>query len=381
MAKRDYYEVLSVEKSVDTEEIKKAYRKLALQYHPDRNPGDARAEERFKEVNEAYEVLKDTEKRAAYDRFGHAGVDGQAAAQGGYGGGYGFDLSDALRAFMREFGGFDFFGQEGGGDHGRERRGGNRQIRLSLTLEEIASGVTKKVKVTKLVPCATCHGRGSSSGETDTCSVCNGTGQIRRVQRSFFGQMVNVSACSRCQGEGEVVRDPCATCGGDGRVEGHETVSVNIPAGVMEGNYMTLRGHGDAGMRGSGAGDLIVVIGEKAHPVFERHGTDILSDLPLHPHQAVLGAKVEVTTLSGKVRVEIPPGIQSGKMLRLRGRGIPGLGGREPGDQLVRIIVVIPTKLSPEERKLYDSLGKITGEEAPRLQKGFFDRIRETFGG
>jgi molecular chaperone DnaJ len=379
MTKRDYYEVLGVEKNADADALKKAYRKLALQYHPDRNPGDARAEERFKEVNEAYEVLNDPQKRGTYDQFGHAGVDGQSAPSG-FPGGFGFDLSDALRAFMREFGGYDFFGQEGAGERGRERRGGNRQIRLGLALEEIATGVTKKVRISKLVPCTTCHGRGSKSGETETCVMCGGTGQIRRVQRSFFGQMVNVSVCARCQGEGEIVKDSCPTCGGDGRVEGQETVEVKIPAGVMEGNYMTLRGHGDSGIRGAPAGDLLVVMQEKPHPLFERHNTDIVTDLAIHPHQAVLGAKVEVPTLTGRVRIDVPAGIQSGKILRLRGRGVPGLGGREAGDQLVRVIVVVPAKLTVDERKLWENLARHTGEEPPKLQKGFMDRMREAFG-
>lgn len=378
MAKRDYYEVLGIEKGADLDAIKKAYRKLALQYHPDRNPGDPKAEERFKEVNEAYEVLKDPQKQAAYDQYGHAGVE--QGAPSGYPGGYGFDLSDALRAFMHEFGGFDFFGQEGG-ERGRERRGGNRQIRLGLTLEEIATGVTKKVRISKLVPCETCHGRGSTSGKTETCSMCGGSGQIRRIQRSFFGQMVNVSVCSRCQGEGEVVRDPCPTCGGDGRVEGQEMVEVKLPAGVMEGNYLTLRGRGDAGIRGATAGDLIVIVAEKPHPIFERHGADILSDLPVHPHQAVLGAKVEVPTLTSRVRIEIPAGIQSGKILRLRGRGVPGLGGREAGDQLVRVVVAIPAKLTPEEKRIWESIAAATGSEPPKLQKGFFERMRDAFSG
>lgn len=381
MAKRDFYEVLGIERGADLDAVKKAYRQLALQYHPDRNPGDAKAEERFKEVNEAYEVLKDPQKRAAYDQFGHAGVDPSAGAPGGgFGGGFAFDLGDALRAFMREFGGYDFFGEERGGGRARDRRGGNRQIRLALTLEEVAAGTSKKVRVTKLVPCATCQGKGSASGKTTTCDVCGGSGQIRRVQRSFFGQMVNVTACERCRGEGELVESPCGTCGGDGLVQGHETVTVDIPPGVMEGNYMTLRGHGDAGRRGGAAGDLIVIFTEKAHPVFERHGRDIVADLPIHPHQAVLGAKVEVATLGGKVRMEIPPGVQSGKILRLRGKGIPGLEGREPGDQLVRVIVVTPTRPGPEERKLFEQLAKLHGEEQPKLQKGFFERMRDAFG-
>jgi molecular chaperone DnaJ len=381
MAKRDYYEVLGIDRNADLDAVKSAYRKLALQYHPDKNPGDAKAEERFKEVNEAYEVLKDPEKREAYNHYGHAAVDGSSSGPSGFPGGFGFDLSDALRAFMREFGGFDFYGQEGGERGGRNRRGGNRQIRLALTLEEIATGVAKKVRLSKMVVCETCHGRGSSSGAVETCPACGGSGQVRRVQRSFFGQMVNVTPCSNCGGEGEIVRNPCHACGGDGRVEGSETINVKIPAGVMEGNYMTLRGHGDTGVRGGPAGDLIVTFAEKPHPAFERHGSDIVSDLPIHPHQAVLGAKVDVPTLGGKVRVDIPPGIQSGKLLRLRGRGLPGLGGHESGDQLVRVFVVIPSKLTVEERKLYEELARATGEEPPKLQKGFFERMREAFGG
>jgi molecular chaperone DnaJ len=381
MTKRDYYEVLGIEREADLDAVKKAYRKLALQYHPDRNPGDAKAEDHFKEVNEAYEVLQDPQKRAAYDQYGHAAVDGSGGGAGGFSGGFGFDLSDALRSFMREFGGFDFFGQEAGGGRGGDRRGGNRQIRLSLTLEEVATGVTKKIRVSKLIACQTCSGRGSSSGATESCSACGGTGQIRRVQRSFFGQMVNVSVCSRCHGEGEVVRDPCPTCGGDGRIEGQETVTVNIPAGVMEGNYMPIRGHGDAGVRGAAAGDLVVYFTEKPHAAFTRHGADVLGVLAIHPHQAVLGAKVEVPTLTGSVRIDIPPGIQSGKILRLRGRGMPGLGGHEAGDHMVRIAVVIPTKLTAEERRLYVGLARVTGDEPPKIQKGFFDRMREAFGG
>jgi molecular chaperone DnaJ len=377
MAKRDYYEVLGIERDADVEAIKKAYRKLALQYHPDRNPGDARAEERFKEVNEAYEVLKYPQKRSAYDRFGHAALDGQAPS--GFPGGLAFDLSDALRAFMQNLGGFDIFGQEGMGG-ARDRRGGTRQIRLALTLEEIATGVAKKIKVNKLVACSRCSGRGSVSGKTEACEVCGGTGQIRRVQRSFFGQMVNVATCASCQGAGEVVRDPCPACGGDGRVEGHETISLNIPAGVMEGNYMALRGHGDAGIRGGPAGDLQVVFVQKPHPVFERHGDDILADLPIHPHQAALGDKVDVPTLAGRARVEIPAGIQSGKLLRLRGKGVPGLNGHAPGDQIIRVIVVTPRALTPEQRQLYEELARASGQEPPKLQKGFFERMKEAFG-
>ncbi|MCA9727456.1 MAG: molecular chaperone DnaJ [Candidatus Eisenbacteria bacterium] len=382
MAKRDYYEVLEIERSASVDEIKSAYRKLALQYHPDRNAGDKTAEERFKELGEAYEVLKDPQKRQAYDQFGHAGVDPSAGA-GAYGG-MGFDLSDALRAFMRDFGGFgDMFGAEGGmGGRRPDRRGGDRQIRLELTLREVASGAKKKVRVRKFVRCGTCAGAGTTSQSgSDTCTTCGGSGQIRRVQRSFFGQMVNVTVCGTCRGEGSIVRDPCTTCGGDGRVEGNETVEVSIPAGVMEGNYMTLRGLGDAGVRNGAAGDLIVIFVEKPDSVFERHGEDVLCDLPIHPHQAVLGDKVEVPTLDGKARVEIPPGIQSGKILRLRGKGIPSLRDKTPGDQLIRVVVVIPTKLSAEQKTLYESLAQATGDKPPKFAKGFFEKVRDAFTG
>lgn len=381
MSKRDYYEVLGIERTADLDGVKKAYRKLAVQYHPDKNPGDAGAEERFKEVNEAYEVLKNPEKRAAYDQFGHAGVDPSHAAGGGaYGGFGGFDLGDALRAFMREFGGFDFFGGDTGPAPGRERRGGNRQIRLALTLEEIFSGATKKMRVHKRVACTACNGHGSRSGATETCAMCNGTGQVRRIQRSIFGQMVNVSACPQCRGEGEIVRDPCSTCGGDGRVDGTGAVTVKIPPGVMEGNYMTMAGEGDAGTRGAPPGDLVVVFTEKKHDLFTRHGDDVIYILPVHPHQAALGDSVEVPTLSGKVRMEVPAGLQSGKILRLRGKGLPGLGGRPGGDQLVQVQVVFPARLGAKERKAWEELARATGPEPPKLQKGFFERVRESFG-
>lgn len=384
MAKRDYYEVLEIPRDADEDAIKKAYRRLARQYHPDHNPDAAHAEEKFKEVNEAYEILKDTEKRSAYDRFGHAAVDPASGAGQGFGGqGFSFDLSDALRVFMNEFGGFDLFGEGGGrGGRGGDRRGGNRQIRLELTLEEIAKGVAKKIKIRKAAPCAACHGRGTQSESgSRTCLACAGAGQVRRVQRSFFGQMVNVTVCPECHGAGEVIRDPCKACGGDGRVEGSETVEIDVPAGVMEGNYMTLRGRGDAGARGGPTGDLIVVFAEKPHPTFERHDSHLLCDLPLHPSQAALGAKVEVPTLAGKVRLDVPAGIQHGKLLQLRGQGLPGLHGRERGDLLVRVLVLTPQKLSSEERKLWEQLRVLGANEAPKAERGLFDRMKEMFGG
>lgn len=381
MAKRDYYETLGLEKGAGADEIKSAYRKLALKYHPDRNPGDASAEDKFKEATEAYEVLTDPKKRQAYDQFGHAGVD-PSAGMGGFGGAEGFDLSDALRAFMRDFGGFDIFGEGGGRGRGVDRRGGDRQIRLELSLSDIAKGVKKKIRVNKMVRCGNCAGKGSNSGSgNQTCPTCQGAGQIRQIQRSFFGQMVNVTTCRTCHGEGEIVNDPCSVCGGEGRTEGNETAEVSIPAGVMEGNYMRLSGLGDAGIRNSAAGDLLVVITEKEDENFRRHGDDLLLDLPVHPHQMTLGGKVDVPTLDGKVRLEIPPATQNGKVLRMRGQGLPGLHGKGTGDLLVRLHVIIPTKLTSEERELYEKLASVTGEKPPKMHKGFFEKVKDAFTG
>ncbi|MEZ4648678.1 MAG: molecular chaperone DnaJ [Candidatus Eisenbacteria bacterium] len=383
MAKRDYYEVLGVEKGAGADEVKSAYRKLALKYHPDRNPGDTSAEEKFKEATEAYEVLSDPKKRQTYDQFGHAGVD-PSAGMGGFGGAEGFDLSDALRAFMRDFGGggFDIFGDMAGRGRTVERRGGDRQIRLELGLSEIAKGVKKKLRVSKMVRCGNCAGKGSNSGSgNETCPTCQGAGQIRQIQRSFFGQMVNVTTCRTCNGEGEIVKDPCSVCGGEGRVKGSETAEVKIPAGVMEGNYLRLSGLGDAGIRNAEAGDLLVVITEKEDDRFRRHGDDLLLELPLHPHQMALGGKVEVETLDAVAALEVPQGSQNGKVLRMRGLGLPGLHGKGTGDLLVRLHVIIPTKLSGEEKTLYEKLAQATGEKPPKLSKGFFEKVKDAFTG
>ncbi|MBM3285807.1 MAG: molecular chaperone DnaJ [Candidatus Eisenbacteria bacterium] len=384
MAKRDFYEVLGVEKSAGPDEIKKAYRKLALKHHPDRNPGSKEAEESFKEVTEAYEVLSDETKRAQYDRFGHAGVDPSYGAGGaGAGGGFGFDLSDALRAFMREFGGLgSFFGDEEMGGRARETRGGDIQIRLKLGLEEIAEGTEKKVRVKKGVPCPHCKGTGGEPGSgVTTCVQCAGQGQVRQVQRSFFGQIVNVTACPRCRGEGRIIENPCRECRGDGVGAGQETVIVKIPPGVMEGNYMSLRGRGHAGFRGSPPGDIIVIFEEKPHEIFERHGDDVLTRITITPAMAALGARIEVPTLGGRAMVEIPPGLQAGKVLRLRGKGIRSVRSREHGDQLIRVEIRVPEKLGARERELYEELRRLEGNRPAKAEKGFFDRIRDAFAG
>jgi molecular chaperone DnaJ len=369
MAQRDYYEVLGVDRNASADEIKKAYRKLALQHHPDRNPGDKGAEDRFKEATEAYEVLRDAEKRRRYDQFGHAGVGG--AAGGGHGFGADFDISDALRAFMRDFGGFPFGDIFGGGGAGtatrqRQRTGNDLQVKVKLTLEEVAKGVEKQIKVNKEVRCKTCNGSGARAGSgMETCSQCGGTGQIRQVQRSLLGQFVNVHECGRCDGRGQIIKDPCGDCAGTGTVRGSETVSVKIPAGVATGNYISVRGGGDVGERGGPSGTLYVVIEEKEHPLFERHGFDVILDLPLSVTQLALGTKVEVPTLSGRVMLKVPAGTPSHKVFRLSGKGIPRLNSYGSGDQLVRVVAWIPDKLGAEEKRLLKELDKSLGNKVP----------------
>jgi molecular chaperone DnaJ len=365
MSTRDYYEVLGVSREASVDAIKKAYRGLALRYHPDKNPGDHDAEERFKEATEAYEVLKDSEKRARYDRFGHAGV---GAGAGGFGGfEQGFDLSDALRAFMEDFG-FGGFGDVFGGAGGRPRRvqkARDRQIHLSLTLEEIAQGARKRLKVRKLTQCPECSGSGAESeADVQSCPQCQGSGQVKQVVRTFLGQTVNVQICSRCRGTGQIVANPCRRCRGEGRVEGGETIEVSVPAGVMAGNFMRLEGRGDAAPPGGRAGDLLVVFDEDEHEIYFRHGNDLLCEVALSVTQASLGIKVEVPTLNGKARVSIPQGIQSGKILRLRGKGLPDLhSGR--GDLLVRVVVETPQRLSRREKDLLRDLGRERGDRDP----------------
>jgi molecular chaperone DnaJ len=387
MTKRDYYEVLGVERGASTDEIKKAYRKKAVQYHPDKNPGDHEAEEKFKEATEAYEVLRDEQKRGRYDQFGHAGVDGGFAG-GGAGGFEGFDLSDALRAFMRDFGGSgfeDIFGGGfGGGPAGRTRaarQGQNLQVRLKLTLEEIATGVSKKIKLRRMGRCTTCGGSGARAGSSpSSCPDCGGAGQVRHVQRSLLGQFVSVAPCRRCQGTGRVVVDPCETCRGEGRTQVTETLSVDVPAGVSEGNYIPIEGKGHAGPQGGPPGDLVILIQEKRHDLFERHGDDILCELPVSFTTAALGGKVDVPTLKGTARLDVPAGTQSHQIFRLRGQGIPRLHSSRRGDLLVRVRVWTPKKLSPEERLILEKLAEIQGE-TPKPDKGLFERLKDVFTG
>ncbi|UCF04450.1 MAG: molecular chaperone DnaJ [bacterium] len=371
MTKRDYYEVLGVGRDTSPDDIKKAYRKLALKYHPDKNPGNKEAEEKFKEATEAYEVLRDQEKRAQYDQFGHAGVSGAGA--GGFGGFGGFDLSDALRAFMRDFGGFggfeDFFGtgatSRGRGGR-RVSRGKDLQVRLKLKLREVATGVTKKIKVNRMITCTSCSGSGAEkSSSKETCPTCHGTGELRHVSRSLFGQFVNITPCTTCGGEGAIIKDPCPECSGTGRVKGSKSVEVKIPGGVSTGNYISLEGQGDVGPRGGPAGDLIILIQEVEDEVFERHGFDVLCDLPVSFSQLALGARVEVPTLDGKAALKIPPGTHSHKIFRLKGKGIQRLHSYGRGDQLVRLVAWTPQNIGKAERQCFEELDSKAKDKPP----------------
>ncbi len=363
MAKRDYYEVLGIDKNASDEEIKKAYRKLAMEYHPDRNQGDKEAEEKFKEAAEAYEVLSDDQKKAKYDKFGHSGLRGGQDFHGFS------DVNDIFSHFSDIFGGAfggssifdDFFG--GGGTQQRSRQrskgtpGSDLKVDLKLSMEEIARGTTKKIKIKKYKECSTCNGTGArSASDFTTCTVCNGAGEVRQVSRSLFGQFVNISPCQNCNGSGKVISNPCRTCSGDGRTYDESTIKINVPAGVTNNSYMTLRGEGNSGKNGGSAGDIIVVFHELAHKHFVRDNDDVIYDLYLSYPEAVLGTEVEVPTLNGRAKLKIDAGIQVGKFLKMREKGIQHLNSHGAGDQLVRINIYIPQKVSSKEKGLLNEL-------------------------
>jgi len=364
VAKRDYYEVLGVPRGASEDEIKKAYRQHALKSHPDRNPGNKEAEARFREAAEAYEILRDPEKRAHYDRFGHAPA---APPGGGFGDFAGFDLADALRAFMRDFGGGGFggfgdaFEQQSSRSGPRERRGNTLELRLPLTLEEIATGVEKVVKIRHMRACSTCHGTGAKEGTTrKTCPVCHGSGQVRLVQRSILGQLINITTCNRCRGEGTVIETPCADCAGEGRRREQSELTIQVPAGVSNGNYIPLAGMGDVGPRGGAPGDLIAHIEEIEHDLFLRDGDDLLVEIPISVAKAALGGRIEVPTLGGgRAAIDVPAGTTPGKLLRLRGKGIRSLKRSKPGDLLVRIDLATPAKLSDRGKKLLQEFDEL----------------------
>jgi molecular chaperone DnaJ len=383
---RDYYEILGVARTADGDTIKKAYRKLALQYHPDRNNGSPESEERFKEATVAYEVLRDADKRSAYDRFGHAGVKG-----GGPGGGFtGFDFADALNIFMRDFGGFgveDLFGGGRGTRRGAaaRSRGSDLRVRVPLTLAEVAEGAHKTLKVRRQDPCGTCNGTGAREGTTAVrCETCGGAGEVRRVQRSFLGQLVSVTTCPTCNGEGQVVEQPCRECAGRGVQQGETTLEVDIPPGVSTGDYITVRGQGSVGARGGTRGDVVVVLEVEEDPRFLREGADIITELPITFTQAALGTEIDVPGVTGTTRIRVTPGTQSGRLLRVRGKGLPQLQGGGRGDLIVRIVVWTPTDLTAEQERLLRQLAPVESEVPANRERetdrGFWSKVKEAFG-
>ncbi|MBS5480200.1 MAG: molecular chaperone DnaJ [Acutalibacteraceae bacterium] len=377
--KRDYYEVLGLQKGASDDDIKKAFRQMAKKYHPDLNPGDKEAEARFKEVNEAYEVLSDAQKKARYDQYGHAGVDPNFGA-GGYQG-YGFDnididLGDIFSSF---FGGM-------GGNGGRRqnpnapRRGSDVSASVVISFEEAAHGCKKQVNIHLISTCEDCGGTGAAKGSSPTtCPVCNGTGQERRQQRTAFGVFQTQSVCSRCHGSGRIIDNPCKTCNGSGQVRKPATVGINIPAGIDDGQVITIRGKGNAGSNGGPAGDLQLQVSVRPHPLFERDGYDVYCTLPLTFAQAALGAEVSVPTLDGNVSYSIKEGTQPGDSFRLKGKGIPYVNGRGRGDEIVQVTVEVPRNLNGEQKKILESFEKATGEGNYQKRRSFFDKLRDAF--
>ncbi|MBL6963478.1 MAG: molecular chaperone DnaJ [Bacteroidetes bacterium] len=381
--KRDYYEILGVNRNASADEIKKAYRQMAIKYHPDKNPDNKEAEEKFKEAAEAYEILSDSDKRNRYDKFGHAGVQGQQ----GFGGG-GMSMEDIFEHFGDIFGGagspFDsFFG--GGGRSGSRRRtfkGSDLRVKVQLTLKDIAHGVSKKIKVKKSVSCNTCGGSGAKDRNSfRSCSACGGSGQVKRATNTFLGQMYTTSTCTSCNGEGQIISAQCGNCRGDGRVMGEEVIDIKVPAGVTDGVQLAVNGKGNAAPRGGVPGDLIVAIEEKEDPNLKREGTNVVYDLYLNFADVALGTQVEVPTIDGKAKISIPAGTQGGKVFRLRNKGVPELNAYGRGDQLIHVNIWVPSKMSTEEKKALENLKKSPNfnPDPDHSEEGIFDKVREMF--
>jgi len=384
MSKRDYYEILGVAKTASADEIKKAYRKVAMQFHPDRNPGDKGAEDKFKEAAEAYEVLSDADKKAQYDRYGHAGVSSNGR---GFSGG-GMNMEDIFSQFGDVFG-EDLFGSFFGGGGGRGRtsrargvRGSNLRVKIKLTYEEIAKGVTKNIKVKKHVVCTTCSGSGAKDkGSVQNCGTCGGSGQVRRVTNTFIGQMQTVTTCPTCNGEGTTITAKCTVCKGEGRVYGEDAISIDIPAGVQEGMQLNLSAKGNAGERGGAPGDLIILIEEEPHKELQRDGMNVAYDLHISFTDAVFGTQLEVPTIDGRAKIKIPAGTQSGKIFRLKGKGFPAVNSYQKGDQLIHVNVWTPQNVSAEEKTMLEKMSHSSNfkPHPDKSDKSFLDKMRELF--
>lgn len=384
MSKRDYYEVLEVPKNATAEDIKKAYRKMAIKYHPDKNPGDKSAEEKFKEAAEAYEVLSNAEKRQKYDRFGHAGMGG--AAGGGFGGGFS-DIEDIFSSFGDIFGGHfggfggGFGGQRGGGRRQRVNKGSNLRVKVKLNLSDMVNGVEKNIKVKKYVSCSHCSGSGAADGAShSTCNTCHGSGQVTQVTNTFLGQMQTASVCPTCNGDGKMITQKCVHCAGEGIVRDEEVIKINIPAGVSEGMQLSMSGNGNAARRGGVNGDLLIQIEEEEHADLIREGNNLIYNLLLSIPEAILGTTAEIPTVEGKVKVKVDAGTQPGKVLRLRGKGLPEINSYRRGDLMVNINVYIPETINKEERKMLETVQNSESfRPSEATSKNFFKKVRNFF--
>lgn len=376
--KRDYYEVLGVNKSATDDEIKKAYRQAAKKYHPDLHPGDKVAEEKFKEVNEAYEVLSDSEKRARYDQFGHAGVDPNFGAGGGSPFGQDVDIGDIFNSF---FGGFGGFGGNRRQNPNAPRRGNDVEEQLVISFEEAAKGCKKTISYSNVITCDDCHGTGAQKGTTaETCSACGGTGRVTVSQRSPFGVVQTQRACDSCRGRGKIIKTPCRTCNGNGRIRRNKKVDITIPAGIADEQVLNVGGHGNSGINGGPAGDLHVYIRVKPHEVFERRGDDVWCEMPITVSQAILGDEVTVPTIDGKVSYSVHEGVQPGDVFKLKGKGIPHLNGRGRGDQYVRMNIEIPRNLNSKQKNLIKEFNAALGDKNFSKLKSFREKLKKMFG-
>ncbi len=374
--KRDYYEVLGIDKSASDADIKKAYRKLAKQYHPDVNPGDTVAEAKFKEANEAYEILSNPQKRSQYDQFGHAGTDPNGFGGGGFGD---FDFGNVGDIFETFFGGAGF-GRSSKGRKGPQK-GSDLKYAMEISFEEAAFGVEKEFTINRMQNCTTCNGTGAKPGkEPVTCKQCNGSGQVQYKQSTPFGQFVNIKTCDACGGEGKIITDPCHDCSGKGKIRKSVKLKINIPAGIDDGQTVSLRGEGEPGSKGGLAGDLFISIRVRPHPLFQRQGTDVICEIPITFVQAALGAEIDVPTLDGKVKHVVPEGTQTGSVFRIKGKGIPYIRGNGRGDQYLRVNVEVPQKLNEKQKEILREFAELSGDEVHEQRKGFFEKMKDALG-